>query len=117
MQDDAHGDNSDGDRAKEPMLAHCVYFTLKDQSASAQRELIDSCHKYLAGASGVHFFAVGTLADLDRQVNDRQFDVALHVIFKNRAAHDAYQTAPYHLQFIVENKGNWAKVRVFDSVA
>ena len=32
-----------------------------------------------------------------------------------RAAHDAYQTAPAHLQFIAENKENWRTVRVFDS--
>jgi hypothetical protein len=39
------------------------------------------------------------------------------VIFKDRASHDAYQTAPKHLQFIEENKPTWAKVRVFDSDA
>jgi hypothetical protein len=39
----------------------------------------------------------------------------LHVVFENRAAHDAYQTAPRHLKFIEENKATWKKVRVFDS--
>ena len=48
-------------------------------------------------------------------MNDREFDVALQVVFDCRASHDAYQTAPRHLQFIAENKPNWAKVRVFDA--
>jgi hypothetical protein len=37
------------------------------------------------------------------------------VVFESRAAHDAYQVAPRHVQFIEENKANWAKVRVFDA--
>jgi hypothetical protein len=63
----------------------------------------------------VHFSA-GTLNDeLARPVNDRAFDVALHVVFESKAAHDAYQQDPRHLQFIEENKPNWKQVRVFDS--
>ena len=55
------------------------------------------------------------MSDLDRSVNDRDFDVGLHLVFKDRAAHDLYQNAPRHLQFIEENKATWKKVRVFDS--
>ena len=42
--------------------------------------------------------------------------MALHVVFADQAAHDAYQTTPDHLRFIAENKDNWKRVRVFDSV-
>lgn len=98
------------------MLAHNVFFTLNDASETAQKQLVDACHKYLKDHPGVVFFAAGTLvAELDRPVNDRDFHVALHVIFSDRAAHDAYQTAGDHLQFIEENKANWKQVRVFDS--
>jgi hypothetical protein len=55
------------------------------------------------------FFACGGVSDLNRSVNDRDWDVGLHIIFKNRAAHDQYQ------EFIQENKASWKKVRVFDS--
>jgi quinol monooxygenase YgiN len=48
-------------------------------------------------------------------VNDLDYDVALHIVFKNKAAHDKYQDAPRHQKFIDENKALWAKVRVFDS--
>lgn len=92
-----------------------VYFSLKDNSPLEVEKLLAACRKYLSNHPGTTFFAVGRPADLARPVNDREFDVALQVVFDNRAAHDAYQTAPRHLQFIEENKANWAKVRVFDA--
>jgi len=49
-------------------------------------------------------------------VNDRDFDVALHILFQDQAAHDRYQDDARHHQFIAENQANWKKVRVFDSV-
>lgn len=103
-------------RSSVKFLGHMVYFTLKDKSPAAVQSLIDACHKYLSGHSGTIAFGVGTLtADLARPVNDRDFDVALQVIFDSRASHDAYQTAPRHLKFIEEQKPNWEKVRVFDA--
>lgn len=99
------------------MLAHNVYFALKDSSPAARKKLVEACKKYLAKQPGTVFFAAGTLADeLKREVNDRDFDVALHVIFNDQAAHDQYQAAPLHHQFIEECKANWKKVRVFDSL-
>jgi Stress responsive A/B Barrel Domain len=103
--------------AIESLLAHNVFFTLKDRSAAAKQKLVAACKKYLTGHPGAVFFAAGTRAEaLTRDVNDRDFDVALHMVFTNQAAHDAYQDAPRHEEFIAEQKGNWAKVRVFDSV-
>jgi hypothetical protein len=98
------------------LLAHNVYFALKDNSPQAKQALVDACKKYLSGHEGTVFFAAGVLAeDLNRPVNDRDFDVALHIIFKDKAAHDRYQDHPRHKQFIEENQANWKKVRVFDS--
>ena len=99
------------------LLVHNVYFSLQDSTPENRKKLVAACDKYLSDHPGTAFYAAGTPADLSRPVNDRDFDVALHVIFKDRAAHDAYQTAPKHLQFIEENKDDWAKVRVFDSDA
>lgn len=98
------------------MLAHNVFFTLKDDSPEAQQTLLEACQKYLTGHEGTTFFAAGTLTpDLNRPVNDQDFQVALHVIFETRQAHDDYQVSERHQQFIAENKDGWAKVRVFDS--
>jgi hypothetical protein len=97
-------------------LSHDVYFTLEDGSDEAAAALVAACRKYLKDHDGVEFFGAGTLVgELERPVNDRDFHVALHVVFRDRAAHDAYQTAADHLTFIDENKAGWKRVRVFDS--
>jgi hypothetical protein len=101
---------------KGQLIAHNVYFALKDNSPAAKEKLVAACKKYLSKHPGEVFFAAGVLArDLDRPVNDREFDVALHIVFVDRKAHDVYQDAPRHKDFIAENKDNWKKVRVFDS--
>ena len=98
------------------MLSHDVYFTLKDRSDAAKENLVQACHKYLKGHPGEVFFAAGVIApELTREVNVRDFDVALHVVFKYKEDHDRYQVAEKHKQFIAENQSNWEKVRVFDS--
>ncbi len=98
-----------------PQLAHCVFFSLVEPTAEARNKLVAACHRHLTGHPGEMSFSVGTLSDLARAVNDRDYDVALHIVFENRAAHDAYQTAARHLKFIEENKAGWKKVRAFDS--
>ncbi len=98
------------------VLAHMVFFTLKDKSAAAVEKLLASGREFLTGHPGTRYFSMGTrVEDLTRPVNDQDYDVALHVVFDNRESHDLYQTAPRHLQFIEENKDNWQQVRVFDS--
>ena len=102
--------------AKAARLAHHVFFSLYDNSSAKIAELVAACQKYLDNHPGLESFAVGTLnPDLARPVNDRAYEVSLHVVFVDRAAHDAYQVAPRHNQFIEEQKPNWKQVRVFDS--
>ena len=98
-------------------LAHNVFFTLKDKSPAKVAELTAACHKYLNVQPGILFFAAGPIdATLTRPVNDLDWQVGLHLVFVDRAAHDAYQTDPTHNRFIEEQKPNWAGVRVFDSL-
>src|SRR5262245_34922602 len=100
------------------LLVHNVYFSLIDRSAAARQRLVDACRKHLPGHPGILLFACGVLAEeLSRDVNDRDWDVGLHIIFRDQAAHDHYQETDAHLTFISENRSNWRKVRVFDSVA
>jgi len=97
-------------------LAHAVFFTLKDRSPEARRKLVDSCNKYLTNHEGTLSYSVGTVAeDVKEPVSDHDFDIALCVVFKNKAAGATYQSHPRHKQFIEENKASWSKVRVFDS--
>ena len=98
------------------MLAHNVYFQLTDASPEACQTLVEACKKYLSDHPGTLYFGAGVRAEgYEREVNDQEFHVGLHVIFEDRASHDAYQVHERHHQFIEENKANWAGVRVFDS--
>jgi hypothetical protein len=98
------------------LLAHNVFFTLKNPTPAGREKLVQACKKHLTGHPGTVFFACGVLEEsLQRPVNVRDFDVALHIIFASKADHDAYQVHPRHVQFVEENKADWKQVRVFDS--
>lgn len=97
-------------------IAHMVYFSLVDNTPAQVDHLIAQCIQYLDGHPGLEYFAVGRLnQELQRDVNDREFEVSLHTVFADRAAHDAYQTDSRHQEFIDNNRANWKRVRVFDS--
>lgn len=98
------------------MLAHNVFFELRDNSEASRAKLVAACEKYLKDHPGVVFFAAGARAqDFVREVNDRDFDVSLTIVFRTKADHDRYQVDPRHKKFIDENQAGWSRVRVFDS--
>ena len=102
--------------AADPQLGHMVFFTLKARTPEQRAKLAELCRKHLDKHEGTVYFSVGTLAEeFKRDVNDQDWDVALHLVFKDKAAHDVYQDHPRHLEFIKNGKDLWAKVRVFDS--
>lgn len=102
--------------ARESAFAHMVYFELQEKTDANVEKLIAGCREYLSRHPGTVFFSVGPrAADMTRDVNDQQFDVALIIVFRNQEAHDAYQTAERHLQFIEKCKELWKGVRVFDA--
>ncbi len=99
-----------------PQLAHVVYFTLKDRTDEAREQLVQGCKQLLSGHPGTVYFSAGVLAEeFDREANDRDFDVALLMVFQNKEAHDAYQVSPRHDRFVERYQDLWEKVRVFDS--
>jgi hypothetical protein len=99
------------------MIIHNVFWALRDGSPAARRALIDGCWKYLSVHPGIlHFWAGELAADHVRPVNDRDWDVGLHVVYQDKAAHDYYHHHPLHDQFVAEFEGNWLSARVFDSV-
>ena len=97
------------------MLSHAVYFRLKDRSPQAAARLLAACQEHLTGHPGTLLFAAGTCSHYDRQVNDRDYDVALLIVFASHAAHDAYQQAGRHHAFIAAHASSWAQVRIFDT--
>jgi hypothetical protein len=107
---------ADEKKAGDGQLAHMVFFTLRESNDANRKRLVEACKKYLDGHAGVVYFSVGTLnPELKREVNDRDYDVALHLVFKDKSAHDKYQDHARHLAFIEDSKALWSKVRVFDS--
>ena len=97
-------------------LAHMVFFSLKDRSEESRQRFVDSCHTYLADIEGTTYFSVGTIAeDVEEPVSVKDFDVALHVVFKDKATKEAYLVHPQHERFVEENRPHFAQVRVFDS--
>ena len=101
-----------------PAFSHNVFFTLTDDArgSGGADELVAGAKEYLPGHDGVVFFACGTREEaMQRDVNDRDFDVALVMVFASKAEHDAYQTAERHGVFIEKCKHLWQTVRVFDA--
>lgn len=99
-------------------LAHMVFFGLKDRSPEARQKFVESCRKHLSGHEGVTYFSVGVIAedeDVQEPVSVKDFDVALHAVFENKAAKAKYLKSPRHDAFVAENKESFAGVRVFDS--
>jgi hypothetical protein len=101
-----------------PKVVENVYFSLKDKSIEAKKKMIDSCKGYLSQQPGIVFFAAGTLADdFKLPFRDRNFDVSLHIVFKNKAARAKFPDSEGRKKFVEANKENWMKVRAFDSEA
>jgi hypothetical protein len=97
---------------------HTVFFALENSSPEMIQSFVDDCRTYLKPHDGVEFFATGPrVTDCVRDVNDQDFHVGLTLLFRDREAHDSYQVSPKHREFIERNKGNFARVRVFDSNA
>lgn len=116
MADEVSSSGAKAAADKSAPLAHMVFFTLADANDENRAKLVAGCKKYLDGHEGVEYFSVGVrAAEYDRPVNDRNYDVALHLVFKTAKDQDAYQTHPRHVQFVEECQGLWKQVRVFDS--
>lgn len=110
--------------AAEGRIHHDIFITLKDKSPAAVQKQLELGKKYLTSHAGELSFSATALAhDLTRHkqvaylFNDDGFDVAFHMVFSGRQAHDAYQVSDAHVKhFIPESNPNWVKIRVFDSV-
>ncbi|RCS24563.1 Dabb family protein [Phyllobacterium salinisoli] len=105
-------------------MHHSIYITLKDKNPAAVEKQLELGKKYLNDHPGeLSFFATVVAHDLTRHkqvsylFNEDDFDVAFHMVFADRQAHDTYQISDAHVNhFIPQSNLNWVKIRVFDSV-
>jgi len=98
------------------MFSHVVIFWTKPDVPGAADALLAGAKKYLGAVPGLRSFHVGKMVPSHRPVVDQSYQVALNIIFDDKAAQDAYQDHPLHHEFIEKAfKPNCAKCVVFDS--
>jgi hypothetical protein len=99
------------------MFVHTVFFWMKPGVSVADRQqTINDCREYLGKVPGVRQLWSGRPAQTPRDVVDNSYHAGLTVVFDDKVAHDAYQVAPLHHDFIKRNKENWQRVQVYDYV-
>ena len=98
------------------MLVHTVYFWLKPELTAAQRADFRRGVESLSGIKAAEKIYVGTPAKTEkRPIIDDSYSVALTVLCKDVAAHDAYQVDPIHLVFVNSFKTFWTRVQIYDA--
>ncbi len=98
------------------MLVHSVLFWLKPDLTPAQRDEFVRGVESLRGIKAVSSVYIGKPAATEkRPVIDDSYSYALTVLFKDVAAHDAYQVDPVHLAFVNNCKPFWTRVQIYDA--
>lgn len=99
------------------MLYHCVYFWLKPELTAEQRADFRRGVETLTRIKAIEKAEVGVpAATKPRPVLDASYDVAIIVICKDVAAHNAYQVDPLHVGFVEKYKTFWTRLQIYDSV-
>ena len=82
------------------MFSHVVIFWTDPAQPGAADELIAGAEQYLRPIPGLLHFHVGKMVGSHRPVVDQSYQVALNTVFADKAAQDAYQVHPLHLEFV-----------------
>ena len=97
------------------MFSHVVIFWTKPELPNAADELVAGMEKYLRPIPGVLSFHVGRMVKSHRDVVDQSYQVALNLVFSNKASQDAYQVDPLHIEFVEKCfKPNCARAVIYD---
>lgn len=96
------------------MFVHTVFFWLKKDATTEDREAFEKGLKTLLAIPTVRQGHWGEPAGTDRPVIDRTYDYGLTVVFDHRAGHDAYQVDPIHKKFVETCSHHWIRVLVYD---
>ena len=97
------------------MFSHVVIFWTDPAQPGAADELVVGAEKYLRPIPGLVHFQVGRMVGSHRPVVDQSYQVALNTVFTDKAAQDAYQVHPLHLEFVEKVfKKVCTKVLIYD---
>lgn len=99
------------------MFIHAVYFWLKEDITAEERETFLRGLRTLPTVDTIQRAHIGVPAETNRPVIDRSYAYALVFEFADKAAQDAYQVHPIHLQFVKDCEQYWTRVQVYDCVS
>ena len=97
------------------MLVHTVFFWLKKDLDSAQREAFLAGVESLRDIPSVETVYIGKPSATYRPIIDRTYDIGLTVLMKDLEAHDAYQVDPIHLKFVETFGPLWERAVIYDA--
>lgn len=82
------------------MFSHVVIFWTDPANPTAADELIAGMEQYLRPIPGVIDFHCGRMVPSHRPVVDQSYQVALNLKLADKAAEEAYQVHPLHIEFV-----------------
>lgn len=99
-------------------LIHDTYFRLADRRPKTFNDFVESLWRYLSPQhhDGMVEFSISFRAvEMQRSVNDKEFDVLMHMVFQNVQAYSTYRSADKHNEWIDLYGALSIDRRVYDS--
>jgi hypothetical protein len=98
------------------MLVHTVLFWLKPELTPDQRAAFRAGLESLRKVNTIDTAYIGSPAGVpERPIIDRSYAFCLTAVFKDVAAHNAYQIDPIHKAFVQNCQQFWTRVQIYDS--
>lgn len=102
--------------AESRAFSHYVAFELAEDSPKKRAALTACLTDFLEAFELETSYTVSEIAaEMNRPVNDKAFQLALHVMLKDKATYNIYAAHPTHVAFVEKCQHLWKAVRVFDS--
>src|SRR5690606_11566894 len=99
------------------MLAHHVFFWLKNPNSKEDRDKLIEGLKTLEKIETVKSLRIGVPASTEkRDVVDNSFSVSELMLFDDVEGQNAYQVHPIHKKFVEHCSHLWEKVIVYDAI-
>ena len=104
-------------KSEKPMLAHHVFFWLKNPASSEDRAKLIEGLRTLQKIETVRQLHIGIPADTEkRTVIDASYSVSELIFFDSLEGQNSYQEHPIHKKFVENCSALWQKVVVYDSM-
>jgi len=84
------------------MFSHIVVFWTDPAPPDAADDLIAGANRLLKNIPGVLQFHIGKMVPSGRPVVEQSYQVALNLIFPDKATEEAYQKHPQHVEYVAK---------------